>query len=148
MTMPRTRLIILALIAGIVVLATLVLTHNRAASEASALVLDVNTRSLGNWDPEPVLSHAHDSLLADAGPDFFHTYFRALQRLGNLQEIRDITFELTLSPPWTLYRAGSAHYTMNASFSAGQAEIRMTLIRENGRWMIGEYLVLTPALAS
>lgn len=148
MTTQRIRLTIIALIVCIVALASLVLLHQRASDEATALVMDVNSRALSGWDPQPVISQAHELLLADAGAEFFDTYFRALRRLGTLQEIRDIRFDMALGAPWQLYRSGSASYTMNAIFSNGQAEVRISLIRDQSQWRISEYLVLTPALAS
>lgn len=148
MTRHRITLIVLVLIVGIAVAGTLVFSHNRVVNQASTLVLDVNTRALAQWDPEALVAHAHNSLTANTKPDFIPNYFRALSFLGALQEIRDINYELTLSPFWTWYDSGNAYYTMNASFANGFAEIRITLIRESGQWLISEYLVLTPAMAA
>ena len=148
MTTQRISLIFGALIMCVVTVATAMMMHNRAVDDATALVMYVNSRALGTWNPESVVDNSDSTLRDGVADDFFHTYFRTLSRLGSLQSINDIRFDVALGPVWQLYRTGSASYTMNAVFDNGQAEVRITLSREQGQWRIREYLVLTPMLAA
>src|SRR5690606_25187814 len=149
MTPARTALLILALIVCIVPLSMVFMAHKKAIDEASSLVMELNRDSLGNWNPQTLLTHLHSSLETRPGAAYFESYIQTLQRrLGALQEIRDISYEIELGSPWQLYSSGSASYNMKATFSNGPANIRIRLIRENGHWLVSQYSVMSALMAA
>jgi hypothetical protein len=149
MTTPLFRLLLSALILCTAGAAGAVFLHKRALTQATELVMQVNAEALGSWNPQPLLDHAADTLLDKPGAEFYGRYFTTLQRrLGALQQIHNIQFTMELGPPWQLYRRGSAEYTMQADFANGYANIKISLQRQDNRWCISNYLVLTPLLSS
>jgi hypothetical protein len=141
-------LIITALLLCILALTFAIVSRTRALEAANTLAVDISRLALSNWNAELVISNADRSLLDQGGDDFFYTYFSALGRLGTLQEISDISYTVDLPAILLSRDGGNVSYTMNAIFSQGQAEVRITVMRHDGRWWFSEYLVLTPALAS
>lgn len=144
----RSYLLITALLLGITALTVAIVSRTRAVDAANTLALEINRQALTQWDAGLVVSNAAPSLIQQGGVDFFPTYFAALRRLGELQEINNINYSLQLPTILWPDSDGSASYTMNAVFSQGQAEVRITLVRQSGRWWFSEYLVLTPMMAS
>lgn len=142
--------IIAALLLGIVTTVAAIKTHNDARLSANALVSEVSQTVLSTWDPDLILKNAHSSLLEVSDADFYQTYFNALRRLGSLETLDNAIFTLELPPLWKFWDtdASTASYTLNATFSEGDATITIRLLRENGRWWFTEYLILTALLAA
>lgn len=141
-------LIIAALLLCIVVVALAIVWRSEAVAAANDLAVNVSSQALESWDADLIINNATQSLLDQGGDGFYHTYFASLQRLGALQEITGINMTVDLPALLLPTSSGSASYTMNAVFSNGQAEVRITLERHEGQWWFSEYLVLTPFLAS
>lgn len=141
-------LIIAALLLCIIVVTLAIVSRTRALEAANNLAVEVNSQALTDWDAELVINNATRSLLDQGGDGFYHTYFASLQRLGDLREITDINFTVELPTILLPDSEGTASYTMNAVFTRGQAEVRIALVRRDGRWWFSEYLVLVPFLAS
>ncbi|MDO8910191.1 MAG: hypothetical protein Q7W55_17015 [Pseudohongiella sp.] len=148
MKRSRVYLIIGALLLCIILVALAIVSRTRAVEAANVLAVEINSQALSSWDAALIVTNSEPSLLAQGGPDFFYTYFAALRRLGSLQEIDDIVFTMELPRLLLPGSQGTASYTMNAVFTQGHAEIRITLMRRDGRWWFSEYLVLTPLMAS
>lgn len=141
-------LIILALLLCIIVVALAIMSRTRAVDAANNLAIETSSQALTHWDANLVIDNATQSLLDEGGDGFYYTYFASLQRLGDLQEITDISFTVDLPAVLLPGSEGTASYTMNAVFSYGYAEVRISLERRDGRWWFSEYLVLTPLLAA
>lgn len=142
--------IIAALLMGIVATAAAIKSHNDARLAANTLVTDVSQTVLVSWDPDLILKNAHASLLEVSDANFYQTYFNALRRLGTLETLDEASFTLDLPPLWKFWDtdASTASYTLKATFSEGDANITIRLIREDGRWWFTEYLVLTALMAA
>lgn len=142
--------IIAALLLGIVATASAIKSHNDARLSANALVAEVSRAVLATWDPELLLVNAHTSLLEVSDASFYRTYFNALRRLGTLETLDEASFTLDLPPLWEFWDtdASTGSYTLKATFSEGDANITIKLLRENGRWWFTEYLVLTALMAA
>lgn len=141
-------LIVAALLLCIILVTSAIVSRTRAVEAANNLAIETSSQALADWDADLIRNNAARSLLDQGGEDFYPTYFASLRRLGNLQEITDITFTMDLPAILWPGSEGSARYTMNAVFSQGQAEVRVSLVRMDNRWWFSEYLVLTPFLAS
>lgn len=145
--------VLLSLFAGLVLVLIAAFGYNlydhiRAEREANTLVLAVTSGPLAQWDSQMVVDNANDSLLAETPEGHFPRYFRALSGLGNLLEIRDISYELDVPAWWQRNEQATAYYTMIAVFDFGDAEVRVRLLRQDNRWTITQYLVLTSMLAA
>lgn len=121
--------------------------RNIAVEQSSNLVMTVTADVLVNWDPHTIRQHADDALLArDSAEATQRRYTPMGRRLGALQEIYDIEYELDMPGWWQLNRTASASYRMRARFESEVATIRVELIRQQGRWMISDYDIQPPAI--
>lgn len=123
--------------------------RNIAVGESSALAMTVTTDMLVNWDPQTVRQHADDALLAQESAEAMQRRFTPVsRRLGALQEIYDIRYEINTPPWWQTNGPISASYTMRARFESEVATIRISLFRQQGRWLISAFDIQPPAIAS
>jgi len=144
------RILSILLVIVLVITAALFLRslydRDQATRTGNAMVMDITTEALRNWDASLIIENADPALLSATQPEVFHTLFRALSRLGLLQELTGITYEMTQPSLWQLSGTASADYTMQAIFENGFAELRISMIRKNGQWYFTNYQVLTPLL--
>lgn len=144
------RILSILLLIVLVVAAALFLRtiyeRDQATKTGNAMAIDITTDALRSWNASLIIDNADGSLLNATQPEVFHTLFRALSRLGLLQELTGIAYEMTQPSFWQFSGTASANYTMQARFENGFAEIRISMIRKNGQWYFTNYQVLTPLL--
>ena len=144
------RILSILLVIVLVVAAALFLRtiyeRDQATRTGNAMVMDITTEALRSWDAALIIENADPALLSATQPDVFHTLFLALSRLGMLQELTDIRYEMILPSFWQISTTASADYTMQAAFEHSNAEIRISVTRKNGQWYFTSYQVLTPLL--
>ncbi|HDZ08143.1 hypothetical protein [Pseudohongiella sp.] len=123
--------------------------RNMAVQESTTLVMTVTTDMLVNWDPQTVRRHADDALLAQENAESMQRRYTPMgRRLGALQEIYDIRYQIDMPAWWQVNGQVSASYTMNARFESEVATVRISLFRQQGRWLISAFDVQPPAIAS
>lgn len=146
----KPALIILAVIACLAI--TGLLTNHAyqrhlAVEESNALVMTVTTDVLVNWNPQTVRQHADEALLASETAEQTTAFYTPLsRRLGALQEIYDIRYEVDMPSWWQPYGEATASYSMLARFESEVATIRIRLVRQQNRWLITEFNIQPPAI--
>ncbi|MBC54705.1 MAG: hypothetical protein CMQ34_12810 [Gammaproteobacteria bacterium] len=122
-----------------------------AVENTSELVMSVTTDMLVNWNPDIVRQHASDSRLAgDTEPPEAtqRAYTRLSRRLGALQEIYDIRYNVDMPGWWQSGRTARATFTMRARFETETATIQVELTRPQDQWQIIGFNIQPPAIAS
>ena len=151
LVMKRT-LIILAILVTLGTSGLLAQTRyqqNIAVEQSSALVMAVTTDVLVNWAPQTIRDNASRELLARESAEQIQQRFIPMsRRLGALQEIYDIEYDVDIPGWWQPDATARAQYTMSARFQSEVATVRLELIRENGRWLISEYDIQPPRIAA
>lgn len=146
----KPALIIITLIACLGFAATLahnVYQRNVAVEESNALVMMVITDVLANWDPQTVRQHADDGLLVSETQETMQRRYTPMsRRLGALQEIYDIRYEVDMPAWWQSNAQATASYSMLARFESEVATIRVRLVRQQDRWLITEFNIQPPAI--
>lgn len=123
--------------------------RNIAMESSSALAMTVTTDVLINWNPDTVREHATNELRAKASAASMQQRYTPLsRRLGALREINDIQYDIDMPAWWQLDGDAIAIYTMRARFESEVATIRITLIRQQGHWLISDFHIQPPAIAS
>lgn len=121
--------------------------RNIAVEQSSNLVMTVTADILINWDLQTIHQHADDALLAGDSVAATQRRYTAMgRRLGMLEEIYDIEYELDMPGWWQVNATASASYRMRARFESEVATIRVELVRQQGRWMISVYDIQPPAI--
>lgn len=115
---------------------------------ADTLVMNVTSTALGQWDPAAVLTLTHPDFYLQNSDQALRNLFNALQRLGDLEELRDITFVQDELQWWQSVDGMNINYTMQAVFQRGNAEVRVSLIFADGQWKISNYQVLSSIMAA
>ncbi|MEX0740441.1 MAG: hypothetical protein WD071_13945 [Pseudohongiella sp.] len=149
--MKRT-LIILTVIGCLVVAALFsrsLYQQDAAVEQSSELVMMVTTDFLVNWDPETVREHGSAELLGRESADQLQRrYLPMSRRLGALQEIYDIKYEVDIPGWWQGEAPARASYSMLARFESEVATVSVQLIRQGDRWLISHYNIEPPAIAA
>lgn len=123
--------------------------RNLAVQQSSELAMTVTTEVLVNWDPQTVRQHGSDALLANETAEATQRRYTPMsRRLGRLQEIHDIRYEVDMPAWWQPGGPARATYSMRARFASETATIRVDMIRQQGRWLISEFDIEPPAIAS
>lgn len=122
--------------------------HKSASEQSNELALKVTTEVLRSWDPQPILAHADTSYLETHPPEMLANQFDALSRMGELTEISNINYDISMPAWWQRSQAATAEYVMTAVFSSGYAEVTIRMVRKNSRWLITHYQVASPLLAA
>lgn len=121
--------------------------RNVAVEESNALVMTVATDVLVNWDPQSVRQHADDALLASQTAEQTERFYTPLsRRLGALQEIYDIRYDVDVPAWWQPNGQATASYRLLARFESEVATIRIRLVRRQDRWLITEFNIQPPAI--
>ncbi|ALO45670.1 hypothetical protein [Pseudohongiella spirulinae] len=124
------------------------LRHQQQKTVADTLVVDVTSTSLRQWDPAPVIARTHPDFYLQNSNEALINLFDALRRLGDLSELRDITFVQDELRWWQSVTGMTIHYTMQANFERGNAEVRISMIFDQGEWKIANYQVLSSIMAA
>ncbi len=123
--------------------------RNLAVEQSSGLAMSATTRLLVDWDVQTVREFASEALLARETAEATQRRYTPIgRRLGTLQEIHDIRYELDMPAWWQLGGTARATYNMRARFEAETATIRVDLVRQQGQWRIDAFDVAPPAIAS
>jgi hypothetical protein len=123
--------------------------ENLAVDQSSALVMMVTTDVLVSWHPEMLRQNASVVLLDRQSADSMQRHYTLLgRRLGALQEIYDIEYQVDIPGWWQPNGTVSASYNMRARFESEVATISVELLRQEGRWLISDYDIQPPAIAS
>lgn len=151
--LPMKRsLIIITVIACLVIAGLFARTlhqQNVAVEQSSALVMTVTADVLVNWYSETLRQNATGALRDSEGADAMQRrYVRLGRRLGALQEIYDIKYQVDIPGWWQADGTASAAYTMSARFESEVATINVELVRQQGRWLLSGYDIRPPAVAS
>jgi hypothetical protein len=122
--------------------------HQQQKTVADTLVMEVTSVALRQWDPSPILALTHPDFYLQNSDEALSNLFNALRRLGDLSELRDITFTQDELRWWQSLDDASVHYTMQAIFLQGNAEVRISLVFEQGEWQISNYQLLSSVMAA
>lgn len=151
-TLMKHVLIILAVVASLGLAG--LFTHSYyqrqlAVEQTSELVMSVTTDVLVNWDPQTVRQHASDTLLASETAEATQQRYTPLgRRLGALQEIYDIRYDIDMPAWWQPGGPARATYTMLARFESETATVRVELVRQQNSWRLSGFSIEPPAIAS
>lgn len=123
--------------------------RNIAVNQSSDLAMSVATEVLIDWDPQSVRQHASDTLLASESAEATQQRYTPMsRRLGELREIYDIQYEVDMPAWWQPDDPVRAVYTMRARFAAETATVTVAMERRQGGWLITEFDIEPPAIAS
>ncbi len=123
--------------------------RNSAIEQSNRLVMTVTSEMLTTWDPQTVRDHATDDLLAAESPESLRQRYTPMsRRLGDLQEIFDIQYDADIPSWWQSGDTATVSYHMRARFETEIATIAVELVRQQGQWLIKEYQIQPPAIAS
>ena len=148
--MKRIALILSSAVLVVVLTLTLWQNYDRgqAIEQASQLMQEVTQAALSDWDPAPVLANAAVPTPEPMQEASMANVFNALRRLGELLQMGEVQMEVDIPPIWQTSRAATAGFVTHAEFEYGNAEIRITMERESGRWYFTSFRVLTSLLAA
>ena len=122
--------------------------HQQHKTAADTLIMETTTTALSQWDASAVLTRTHPDFYLQNSDDALTNLFNALRRLGDLSELRNITFTQDELRWWQSAEGMQVHYTMQAIFERGNAEVRITMVFEQGGWKISNYQVLSSVMAA
>jgi len=123
--------------------------RNIAVEQSSTLAMSVATEVLIDWNPQSVRQHASDTLLASESAEATQQRYTPMsRRLGELREIYDIQYEVDVSAWWQADEPARAIYRMRARFAAETATVRIAMVRRQGQWLITDFDIQPPAIAS
>jgi hypothetical protein len=128
------------------VLAWDMLNRLQLTRDSDDMMINITTQALRNWDPETVLAAVNDEFYENNSDEVFRILFSALQRLGSLNEIREVNSVVTVPRIWSRSVASVANYSMQAVFDGGNAEIRISMKYSGARWEFSSYEILAPML--
>jgi hypothetical protein len=97
------------------------------------------------WDMDELIKRASPEFVEAMDPDGMEQYFVELQQLGDFVANGDSDGEAALSISIRRWCETTADFRSQAEFEAGTAEVRISLVREDGKWRIYD-LSVSPAM--
>lgn len=92
-----------------------------------------------NWNTEQFYDHATPELRDEIKPEDLQNLFATAAQLGSFQQYLGGTGGTDLLSLLPFSGAVSASYVVRARFSEGLATFTITLVRRDGRWLIGAF---------
>lgn len=134
---------LVVIVAAGVSVSVLIYKGNALDAESKAFVDSAVQAIAANWNREQLLDRATPELRASVKPEELQAVFDAVTQLGPLVEYQGATGDANMS-----YMAGSggsvsASYAAKVKCKDGDATIRITLVKRDGRWMISGFHVDT-----
>ena len=105
-------------------------------AESKAFVDNAVPAIVKNWDHNKLIDIASPELREASSDDQIRTAFAGFARLGDLVDYRGSTGQSTLAFMLSSGSTISATYVAKAVFQNGEAEIQVTAVKRNGRWMV------------
>jgi hypothetical protein len=118
------------------------------SSSSSELAINLTQEVLTRNSAAPLLALEHPRLLAGWNAEGFQSYIGLIpQRLGTLQALTSISGGITVLPVPFLNREIEANYSIGADFSEAAVTCQITLIYQNGRWLVADFVIESPLMS-
>lgn len=140
------KLIGIFILIGIIGFLILNYYGNKFDKESKAYVDQTAPIIIVNWNSEELITYSHPELLKVASPQKLKNFFNIFsERLGNLKEYSGSKGEATIHID-QIGIAVTAEYVIEAEFEKAPAKIRIQLIKQNNKWQILGFQVVSEAL--
>ncbi len=125
--------VVVLLIAGMAIIAAIAHTLDR---DSKVFVDSAIPAIVSDWDITELQKRASPEFEETVDYDDLSQYFEMLQELGNMTEYKGSRGEARIALSFLNRIVVTALYTAKADFDEGSADIRISLIKHDGKWQI------------
>jgi hypothetical protein len=130
-----------AIVLGVVVIGVFAVKGSALDKESKAYVDNAVPIIVSDWDEKELLSRASQEFMQVTDKEDLDKLFGFFRKLGRMREYQGSEGQSNISFTTEDGRRITAAYTAKASFEAGPAVIKITLIKHGEQWQIAGFRV-------